>query len=137
MIMPLLTWNENMMIGIQSIDNQHQRWIDLINDLHETMQRWKGSEAINQTLASMLDYTRVHFSDEEKLLSTHSYPGYVQHKQLHDGFINRIKELQDRLQKGHIILTISVMKSLRDWLKNHIQKVDRQYAPFLKSKGIV
>lgn len=39
MIMSLLAWNENMMIGIESIDNQHQRWIGLINDLHEAMQQ--------------------------------------------------------------------------------------------------
>jgi hemerythrin len=135
-MMPLLTWNENMMLGIQSMDNQHQRWIDLINDLHDAMQQGKGSESVNQTLASMLDYTRVHFANEERLLLKHSYPGYTQHKQLHDGFIKKIKDLQDRLQKGHILLTMEIMKSLRDWLTHHIQSVDRQYAPFLKSKGI-
>lgn len=135
--MPLLTWNETMMLGIQSMDNQHQRWIGLINDLHDAMQQGKGSEVVNRTLTGMLDYARVHFVDEERLLLQHSYPGYTQHKQLHDNFIKKIKEIQDQLQKGHIILTMEIMKSLRDWLTNHIQSVDRQYAPFLKRKGIV
>lgn len=135
--MSLLTWNERMMLGIQSMDNQHQRWIELINDLHEAMQQGKGSDALNQTLASMLDYTRVHFAHEERLLLRHSYPGYTQHKKLHDDFIKKIKDIQDRLQKNHILLTMEIMKSLRDWLTDHIQNVDRQYAPFLKSKGII
>lgn len=135
--MPLLTWNENMMLGIQSMDNQHQRWIGLINDLHDAMQQGKGGEWVNQTLAAMLDYTRIHFANEERLLLKHSYPGYTQHKQLHDGFVKKINELQDRLQKGHILLTMEIMKSLRDWLTHHIQNVDRQYAPFLKGKGVV
>jgi hemerythrin len=132
--MSLLTWNEKMMLGIENIDNQHQRWITLINDLHEAMQQGKGSEVLNQTLAAMLNYTSVHFADEERLLLKHSYPGYTQHKQLHDDFIKKIKDIQDRLQKSHILLTMEIMKPLRDWLTHHIQNVDRQYAPFLKSK---
>lgn len=135
--MPLLTWNETMMLGIQSVDNQHQRWIELINDLHDAMQQGKGGEAVNRTLVSILDYTHVHFRHEECLLLQHSYPGYTQHKQLHDGFINKINDLQNRLQKGDILLSMELMKSLRDWLINHIQSVDRQYAPFLKQKGVV
>ncbi len=135
--MPLLTWNETMMLGIQSVDSQHQCWINLINELHEAMQQGRGSKVLNQTLTAMLDYTRVHFADEEHLLLINFYPGYTQHKQLHDSFIKKIQDLQDRLQRNHILLTMEIMRSLRDWLSNHIQSVDRQYVPFLKSKGIV
>jgi hemerythrin-like metal-binding protein len=135
--MSLLTWNETMMLGIGDIDRQHQRWIELINALHEAMHEGKGSETINETLAHMLDYTRVHFVHEERLLLQHSYPGYTQHKQLHDNFISQLKDVRDRLENGHIILTMEVMRSLRNWLKDHIQNIDRQYAPFLKGKGVI
>lgn len=74
---------------------------------------------------------------EERLLLQHTYPGYTQHKQLHANFINQLKDLQDRLENGHIRLTMKIMRSLRNWLKDHIQNIDRQYAPFLKGKGVV
>ncbi len=135
--MPLIAWNESIAINIASIDAQHQRWIGLINDLHEAMKVGKGRHVIGDTLDAMVDYTKTHFRNEEGLMSTNGYSEFAQHKAIHDEFINKIVGWQDRYRQGEAGLTLEVMSSLGDWLQSHIRSVDKRYAPHLKCKGVV
>lgn len=134
--MALLAWNESLIIDIQSMDFQHKHWVRLINELHEAMLRGKGSGAIDRTLDNALGYTRLHFAAEERLLSENGYPTYPQHKKLHDDFVASILRLKDRLSAGHTVLAMELITEMKDWLRQHIQNADREYAPFLKRKGV-
>lgn len=136
-IMALINWDDSIQTGLWTIDTQHERWVGLVNSLHEAMLSGKGREIVGQTLTAMLDYTRTHFADEEELMSRHDYAGYVKHKALHDAFVARVRGLQRRAQAGEIGITIKVMEQLKEWLVNHITTVDRDFVPFLKSKGVV
>jgi hemerythrin-like metal-binding protein len=134
--MPLITWNDTIALDIKSIDAQHQRWIGLINDLHDAMRQGKGKGTIEQTLAKVMDYTHTHFATEEKLMLQTGYPDYIVHKVLHDEFAAKVQEWQPRQQAADVTLTLEVMGTLKDWLLNHIQTADRRYAPWFKSKGV-
>ncbi|CDH44072.1 MAG: hemerythrin family protein [Candidatus Competibacteraceae bacterium] len=134
--MALLVWNESLTIDIQSMDFQHKHWIRLINELHEAMLQGKGSQVIDQTLDNALGYARLHFAAEERLLSESGYPTYEQHKKLHGHFVDKILRLKNRLNEGHTVLAMELITEMRAWLTQHIQQVDRQYAPFLKQKGV-
>ena len=134
--MPLVVWNESLIINVQNMDFQHKHWIRLINKLHEAMLQGRGSEVVDQMLNEVLGYTRVHFASEERLLSESHYPAYHQHKKLHDQFIQKVLELKDRLEKGNTVLATQIMQEMMDWLTRHIQHTDQQYAPFLKQKGL-
>ncbi len=134
--MPLIQWDKSYSVSINSIDSQHQRWIELVNNLHQAMLEGKGKEALDQTLKAMFDYTKIHFSTEEKLMSQHGYGEYAAHKKLHDQFIERVNQLQQRKDSGEMALTIDVMTAMKDWLINHIQKVDIRYSGFLNEKGV-
>ena len=134
--MALLDWNESLSIAIQIMDFQHKHWIRLINELHEAMLRGKGSGAIDQTLDKALGYTRLHFAAEERLLAENGYPAYPQHKKLHDDFVGSLLCLKERLGEGHTVLAMELITEMQDWLRQHIQNADRQYAVFLKQKGV-
>ena len=134
--MPLINWTSSIALDIPSMDAQHQRWIGLINDLHEAMRVGQGRAQIGQTLTAMVDYTATHFATEEELMVKHKFPEYAQHKALHDEFTARVKGWQAAQQGAGAALTLEVMSALRDWLINHIQTVDRKYVPLFKSKGV-
>ena len=135
-MLPLIIWNETIEIGIQSMDSQHQRWIGLMNELYDAMRTGKAKAVVGRTLTSMLEYTQTHFTSEEKLIATYDYPEFKDHKQVHKEFIERIEGLSHRQQSHDDALTSEVMNFLKEWLINHIQSVDRQYVPLLKSKGV-
>jgi len=100
------------------------------------MRQGKGRDVIAQTLAKVVDYTRTHFTYEEELMAKSGYPEYAQHKAMHDEFVLRVQDWQHRQQASDVALTLEVMGSLKDWLLNHIQTVDRRYVPWLKGKNI-
>lgn len=59
------------------------------------------------------------------------------HKAQHDAFVAKFKKLtEDPDQNGpHPVLTISVQRTVSEWLLNHIAKVDTQLAAHLNSKA--
>jgi len=134
--MALITWDDSIQFGLWTIDTQHQRWVGFINDLHEAMLVGRGNAIVGLTLAAMLDYTRTHFADEETLLRGLEYPGYAKHKALHDALIAKVLNLQQKRETSLTPITLEVMNSLKDWLLDHIKTVDREYVPFLQSKGV-
>lgn len=131
--MPRIVWNENLCVNIPEIDAQHQRWIDIINLLHDTLMNGDNSSLIQiklDTLKLMRDYGTYHFATEEEYMKKMGYPGWEAHKQLHDGFILKIKELGRDIQERKGVLNTGIMKILMDWLQNHILQEDKKLSAY-------
>lgn len=136
--MALITWSEKYSVEIASIDAQHQRLIDLINQLNILMKEGKGSAVVSEVLAELVDYTKEHLANEEHQLVVTGYPDYAQHKKLHDEFIKKINEFQATYNTGKsLMLVITISNFLWDWLSQHILVVDKKYSEHLKQHGIV
>lgn len=64
-------WDEHFTTGIESIDRQHRRLVQLINDLGVSLiegQR-QGPEALQVTFDQLADYAQGHFRQEEALMA--------------------------------------------------------------------
>jgi hemerythrin len=117
------------------MDDQHKKLFVLINQLHEAMSTGKGKQFVGTVLNEMLEYTRTHFTAEEKVLEKLAYPGLPEQKKEHAIFINKIVEMQQKLQGGSLTVSIEASQFLRDWLTNHIMVVDKKYSSFVTSHG--
>jgi len=135
--MPLFNWSDKYSVGVHMFDNQHKRLVELINDLHDAMRAAKGREVLGDILKGLLDYTRMHFADEERQMTTFSYPDYAAHRVEHEKLVARVVELKAKHDSGDNTITIEVMNFLKDWLINHILVTDKKYGQFFKDKGIV
>ncbi|HEY3281463.1 MAG TPA: bacteriohemerythrin [Armatimonadota bacterium] len=134
--MALFTWSSDWSVGVPSIDLQHQKLIDLMNELHEAMRTGKGGDQIAKTLKELVGYTLVHFGNEERLMKAHAYGEYERHKGIHDDLVATVKELQQKVLSGNAFVTIQVMNMLKDWLANHIRGEDQKLGPYLTSQGV-
>lgn len=135
--MSLLAWDKTKYsVGIESIDEQHKKLINILNDLHDAMKEGKGREQINKTLSDLIEYTKTHFAYEEDLMKIHKYGGDISHKKDHSELIKAINQFQKRLNEGSITLTIEVKDFLRNWLLDHIGKRDKELGQFLASKDV-
>ena len=134
--MVLVVWKEEYSVNIQEIDRQHKRLFDMINGLHEAMLSGKGHSVLNNTISGLVDYTVTHFRTEESLLKQHNYPGYLNHKAEHDRFVQKIKEFEEKFQKGELGITIEILNFLKDWLSSHILVVDKRYSKYLNDRGV-
>lgn len=129
--MALLVWQDDLNIGIDVIDQQHRRIIEMLNHLHvaqASMQR----AAVGEVIDEVVDYTLSHFAFEEELMEEAGYPFCAAHKRVHEVFIKRVSEYRMRFQAGEDI-SDELRTMLSRWLFNHIRGDDQAYAEQVKA----
>ena len=130
----MLAWREELSIGVEFIDSQHQYLINLINRIHLATERLDTKEIV-ETLIDMNAYAEVHFAEEEELMRQHGYPGLKAHIQLHQGFSRQAEVFLNELETAPLAITSEVSRYLMEWLVKHIQKADFQYGRFLEKQA--
>jgi hemerythrin-like metal-binding protein len=134
--MALITWGPKLEIGIEIIDSQHRRLVDLINELDEAIEGGRAGDVVGNTLQGLIDYTHTHFRTEQELLKKHDYEDFALHCREHRIFTDQIEIYQDRLNAGSLNLSGNVMSYMRGWLLTHIGSSDRAYTRTLKDAGV-
>ncbi len=127
-------WNQDLYsVGVKTLDEQHKKLVALINTLFDAMKIGKGSTVVGKTLDELIEYTKVHFHDEEEHMAKCNYPELSSHKKLHGKLIQDVLKIKEKFSTGpHINISIETLDFLKDWLTNHIQGVDKKYAPYMQ-----
>ncbi|MCG7899407.1 MAG: bacteriohemerythrin [Candidatus Thiodiazotropha lotti] len=128
--MGYLVWTKELETGIEVIDGQHERIVDYINKLHDARLN-NDLTAIGDIIAATVDYTLSHFSFEEALIEDAGYEFVRPHKKVHELFIRRVSEFQDRFKNGEDI-SAELHDLLARWLFNHIRNDDAAYVKAVK-----
>lgn len=111
-------WSDQLLLNIFTIDEQHKYLFLLINQIVSS----QGKE-LESGLEMLLDYTRVHFEDEETLMKLVEFPDYERHKGLHQAFIKRLEETNaNMLQQPSERAAFESF--LSNWLTQHIMCED-------------
>jgi len=134
--MALLTWSDNYSVGVAAIDSQHKALVDTLNQLHDGMMKGQAASVTGPLLMKMVDYTRNHFADEEKLMAQTKYPSLQQHHAHHVDLTKQVEDFVGRYDRGEITLNVKLLNFLRDWLTNHILKEDKEYGPWMNKNGV-
>ncbi|HHL40938.1 MAG TPA: bacteriohemerythrin [Deltaproteobacteria bacterium] len=134
--MAYIQWRDDLSVKVREFDEQHKKLIALINELHDAMAGGKGREVVGKVLAELISYTKNHFSNEERLMSSNGYAGYEEHRKSHEALTRQVVDFENKLKRGDATLTISLMSFLKRWLTDHIQGVDKKYSAFFNGKGI-
>jgi len=137
--MAFIVWTEELQVyknNVKSIDAQHKKLIDIVNDLHDNMKLGKGREVMDDILKRLIDYTVYHFGTEKSVWTKHNYPGGPSHDAEHIKLTNDVLAFQARFNKSEVMVSVDIMNFLKDWLTNHILKTDKEFGLFLAKKGI-
>lgn len=129
--MPFIEWSERISVGHPLIDSDHHKLIDLVNRLHDAMTHRRGAAVLGEVLRELIDYTRVHFAHEERLMREHSYPKLHEHRRQHADLVGRVLDLERKFTAGVVLLSVEVMEFLKQWLTVHIMEHDKALAVFL------
>ncbi|MCU7832335.1 MAG: bacteriohemerythrin [gamma proteobacterium symbiont of Lucinoma myriamae] len=135
--MPLIQWNDELSVGINSIDEQHKKLINMINALNDALLSGQTKQVLSEIFDELAVYTVEHFDYEEELFARYGYSESQAHKNEHSALTEQVNNLQQKVKKGDFMISIEVMHFLKDWLTQHILKTDKAYAGFLKEKGAV
>ena len=129
------TWVNDLATGNEKIDTQHKRLVSALNDLLDACSSGQGRTKVNATMDFMVDYVIQHFADEEKLQLQYNYPGYVNHKNLHEAFKLDVGELVKNIKADgpSVRLVGKANAFLGDWLIKHIKQEDMKVAAHIRS----
>jgi hemerythrin len=134
--MPLFTWNDSYSVKVSLCDAQHQKLFAIMNELADAMRLGKGQEILSRTIGELMQYTRTHFQQEEALLRKANFPQLAAHQQMHQRFVADLEMLDRNTREGRTGNSVPLLNMLRDWLVNHIQKMDKAYSAHLNAAGI-
>lgn len=127
-----IEWEPAWNLGIEVIDSQHRRWVEIFNSLEGAFLAGKSMTDLQTTVfKEMLDYTHFHFAEEERLMAESDYPAFSAHRRLHKDFDSLIYSHFRSHDRGETILTSEMLQLMRNWLITHIQNEDQKIAAFL------
>jgi hemerythrin-like metal-binding protein len=126
-----------MKVNVEVLDDDHQKLFEMMNELHESITAGHDKNMLREIIARLLKRTKTHLDHEEHLLEQTGDPGLAAHKLEHDRMKQRSRKLYDRFESGSLaVVSIELKSFLQNWWLMHIQGADKQYGPYLNSKGI-
>lgn len=132
--MTLMAWNESFATNVGEVDVQHQRLIELINEIYQGIMLEKGKEVVDNTLNELVEFTVMHFKYEESLFDKYGYPETITHKQKHKDLLAQVGDYVTKYKEGNTEISHELLSFLKNWLTKHILGVDKQYSEFLREK---
>ena len=132
----MFEWKTEYAVGIGSIDAQHQNLFAIGRELYTAMSSGQGKASLSRLLDRLIQYTKVHFAHEERLLRLNDYPDFAAHKAQHDALTRQVLAFQADFDGGKVSMTVHLLQFLKDWLEKHIKVSDFAYAPCLKQKVV-
>jgi NNP family nitrate/nitrite transporter-like MFS transporter len=128
---PLLIWNEELSVGIEAIDRQHRQLMRLVNEVDEVVQEHGTFEQMAPVLNELIDFTKTHFSNEEKLLEENHCPHIEKHKKAHSHLLEELLDWKKKAEQIKVEDLGEHMIFLRVWFPGHILGVDKRDSTYL------
>ena len=125
--MPLIVWKAEYSVENRDLDAQHQKLMDLINELHEGMLQGKGALVLQPVLDRLISYTKNHFKAEEQYMQAAGFPHSLAHKQQHEKLTQEVAQFITDVRSGKLTLSLQISQFLKQWLDRHILGSDQQY----------
>lgn len=119
--------------GNAIIDKEHRELFQAVNQLLDACSAGKGRAAIQPAVKFLLDYVDRHFAHEEQLQQQQKYPNMANHKQFHEGYKRRLKEIANSIpMDSPSIGDLSKLNAHVGLLVSHIRTEDKSLGAFLK-----
>lgn len=126
-----ISWDESLSVEVDEIDDDHRKLVDLFNLLKSSVAEDAAPEYIEAVFDELMTCTAWHFKHEERLMLTHRYDGFEDHKNEHDELIDSIKTLRKRCFENGEPLSEDDFEFLSDWLTGHILGRDMKLGFYL------
>jgi len=132
---PFITWNDELSVGIESIDEQHKMLINIMNSLHEAVKSGNAENNIESLFDYLNIYINKHFAYEEELFEKYGYVESSEHIAQHEQLLAQLNVLHQKMDEGNFMVALELADFLKSIFTDHLLKSDKAYAKDLISKG--
>lgn len=85
-----LQWSEVYNLGHHQVDIEHQKLFELANKVNKSD---SNSEKLLESIKELIEYTKYHFSNEEKFMTAINFKYLDEHKLLHKEIVQKLNAL--------------------------------------------
>ncbi|MFU8896684.1 MAG: bacteriohemerythrin [Gammaproteobacteria bacterium] len=125
-------WDESLITGLETVDGQHKRLVQLINRFGAALVSESGVSRrdIDIVFSELVDYANYHFREEETMMAAVGlHDGYIEfHRSEHANFIAQLLHLRDTGDSEQPESLQPALRFLIHWLAYHILGVDQGMA---------
>jgi hemerythrin len=129
-----IQWQRKYETGIEKVDEQHRKLVDILNKLYENVVLKKDPTAIQDAMVDLKLYSIFHFTTEERLFKKYKYDPDEAEKH-----ICKHHELKDEIAKyfadkktDTIEIGYKLVEFLEHWLFSHILGTDMKFSRHMK-----
>ena len=124
-------WNKNFETGHATIDDQHKKLVQLLNQLARTLVH-EEPVRVNQAFSELAEYAEYHFTEEENIwsefLDAEDY-WLASHQISHAAFLPKVIEFKSKESEKTLSNAVEdIVKFLIRWLAFHIIDNDKRMA---------
>ncbi|HRD87338.1 MAG TPA: bacteriohemerythrin [Accumulibacter sp.] len=126
-----LVWDEILSVGVDEIDEDHRKLVNLFNILNHAVVDEESPDYLAAILAELINCTAWHFSHEERLMLKHRYQGFEEHRAEHEELIQSARALQQGILRANQPMVDEHIEFLERWLTEHILTADLRLGSYL------
>ncbi len=134
----IVQWSTAFAVGIREVDSQHKGLFEAMNNFYHAINTGQGAAVAKPALDKLVGLARQHLSDEEALMKLAGYSDLAGHQKTHQKLLDDLGQLLRRYEQDQGAESVSheIIMFLRNWLIDHIFRVDKQYVAELSAAGI-
>ncbi len=132
----IFPWNDNFNTGLDLVDEQHRKLVELLNTLAARIAFGAGGLQLDSLLDELADYAVYHFDCEGGVweASFQGDPLELAHRASHDAFVSEVGRMRAALREmPDEVLAEELLGFLARWLASHILESDRFMAYAVKA----
>jgi hemerythrin len=119
------------MLGVDSMDETHVEFIELVNALGNA----KEKAGFITLFSKLVKHTEAHFGSESELMEKTDFPAIREHNDEHQRLLGELHRFALKVNLGSIIVARAyVQERLPDWFKLHAASMDSALAAHIKSQ---
>jgi hemerythrin len=135
---PFLSWRNDWLLGLHEIDEQHIALAAQLNRIHDVMvregTRQKCDSKACHHLHHLVDMTRKHFRNEERVMRDLAFPGLAEHHREHVMLLAELQDLIRDIEDGEREFSLTTLKSLKLWQIDHVISSDREFMEYFRGQ---
>ncbi|OEJ63760.1 ATP-binding protein [Magnetovibrio blakemorei] len=128
-----IIWAENLKIGVDIIDKEHQEITESINRISFLD---GNPPELSKHIDDFVILTLIHFEHEEVVMKACEYPEYASHKMQHEEMGLKIHQIASQIKESPTLQNISKLQHFlkKSWI-GHVFHEDMKIKPYTSGKA--
>ena len=128
--MPLLTWTDDLTLGVSAMETTHQEFVVLLAAAESA-----ADDSLLPTWAELVDHTREHFANEDRYMQATGFAAGNCHTMQHRMVLEVMEHGLALGRTGDMAPIRQITRELAPWFVQHTDAMDVPLAMHLKRVG--